>query len=130
MFVEDGQRCACILRGENVEVFPEDLFEGGARGSLVIDDQNGRFKVGCARDETRSHMVTCIAIPTAGQGIARIHAFARIARIALLMKCISHATRQAYSARPACQSSRTTRDEERRKAEFTIGAETFMDNAG
>ena len=46
VIVEDGQSCACILRGENVEVLAEDLCEGRARGGLIIDDQDCWFMIG------------------------------------------------------------------------------------
>ena len=62
MVVEDGHGYACIFRGEYVEVLPENLCEGCAGGRLIIDDQNGRFMVGCVGSESRRHSVTCIAM--------------------------------------------------------------------
>ena len=46
MIIEDGQGCACIISGENVEVLVKDLREGCARGGLIIDDQDCWFMVG------------------------------------------------------------------------------------
>ncbi len=65
--VEDGQGRVCVLRGENVEVLPEDLCEGCTRGGLIVDDQDGWFRVGDVGDESRRHRVTCISIPSTGQ---------------------------------------------------------------
>ena len=47
--VENGQGCACIFRGENVEVLPEDLCEGRAGGGLIVDNQDCWFMVVCDR---------------------------------------------------------------------------------
>ena len=60
MVAEDGQGCSCIVRGENVEVLPEDLCEGCARGSLIVDDEDGRFVVGRSRHEGREHSSSCM----------------------------------------------------------------------
>ena len=62
MVVEDGQGCSCILRGENVEVLPEDLCEGRAGGGLIVDNQDCRFMVVCVGDESRRHSGTCIVL--------------------------------------------------------------------
>ena len=51
-----------------MEVLPEDLCEGRAGGGLIVDNQDCWSMVGCVGDESRRHSVTCISIPTAGQG--------------------------------------------------------------
>ena len=63
MIVEDGQGCACIRRGENVEVLPEDLCEGCAGGDLIIDDQDSGFRVGNVRDESGRNTGTLYLYP-------------------------------------------------------------------
>ena len=50
--VKDGHGYAGVLRGEYVEVLPENLREGRAGGRLIIDDQNCRFMVGCVEGES------------------------------------------------------------------------------
>ena len=66
--IEDGQGCACILRSENVEVLPEDLCEGRARGGLIIDDQDCWFRVGVSGTRVEGIVLLVSSIPSTGQG--------------------------------------------------------------
>lgn len=65
--VDDGQGCMCIFRREYVEVLLEDLCEGRARSTLIVDDQDGRPVVGSVGGENRRHAVTCIVMHPTGQ---------------------------------------------------------------
>jgi hypothetical protein len=42
-----------------VEVLPKDLCEGCARGSFIVDDEDGRFVSGRSRHEEGEHWSSC-----------------------------------------------------------------------
>ncbi len=76
VLVENGQGCACILRGENVEVLLEDLREGRTGGGLIVDDQDRRSMVGLSGTRVEGIVSLVSLSHPLVKEIARIHVFA------------------------------------------------------
>src|SRR5215510_6150162 len=69
--VEDSEGCACIVRGENVEILPEDLCESRAGSGIIVDNQDCWFRGTCIGDKSRRHRVLVSLSPLSVNEISR-----------------------------------------------------------